>query len=491
MRFGVGSVLDRLEHEELQQGVVLCATLEGKWWERPLKNYALNGVQVSGAVSGEAIEDINWLVSSKLYQGVYVVDKALEENGSSFTNMIRDWFPDAELARRRSNLSSWRDRLVNGFLGDGSAGLNGTLKRLAGREGSHGSYIGFVPRKELDYLCSCATVGTVLMEQGLAFSLESPGHIGIVDPAGRHLGTFVVDEGGGEQSIVELAEIPGGDYSGPASHPREIRVPKLIPGNYEVKLHGTGAGAYTLRVKHMSEGLPVSEVVRTGTFQPDRAEDAVISADVSESGAAVQVAVEPTPRGSITGTVTDAATGLPLASVRVAAGDSSDITTADGTFVLSNVLPGSVRVSGSLAGYDSHLSEEITLAPGDALVHDIGLVKQPVTLEEYVFVSLGTPVYDRATGETSYDATVLNVSSVNVVSPLWLVIDNVSDPAVSLAVADGVTPDGRPYVDLSPLLSEGILPGGANVTKRVRFVNPERLRFTFETRVLGFAEQLE
>ena len=123
---------------------------------------------------------------------------------------------------------------------------------------------------------------------------------------------------------------------------------------------------------------------------------------------------------------------------------------------------------------------EVTRTNG---IVSIVTINQPV--DDLVSVSCGLVGYDRRTGQFSTNVTVTNTSSTKIDSPVWLVIESISPPEVTLANPDGTTLDGKPYVDLSGLLGNGQLDPAETISKRIYFNNPSRLRFTFEPSVRG------
>jgi VCBS repeat-containing protein len=108
-----------------------------------------------------------------------------------------------------------------------------------------------------------------------------------------------------------------------------------------------------------------------------------------------------------------------------------------------------------------------------------------VVVDDLVSVSGDIVRYDRQTGQSSVEFTITNTSDTAIEGPIWLVIENISDPNITLANSDGTTSDGKLYIDLSTHLDDGRLDPGESVTIRLYFNNPDRLRFTFESSVLG------
>ncbi|WP_373498459.1 leucine-rich repeat domain-containing protein [Desulfococcus sp.] len=78
------------------------------------------------------------------------------------------------------------------------------------------------------------------------------------------------------------------------------------------------------------------------------------------------------------------------------------------------------------------------------------------------------------------DASIKNVSPDIVVAPIKVVIDSISDSRVSVANADGVTGDNKPYFEYTNDIG-GLASGAEIAAKRWQFSNPNRLRFSFTT----------
>ena len=70
-------------------------------------------------------------------------------------------------------------------------------------------------------------------------------------------------------------------------------------------------------------------------------------------------------------------------------------------------------------------------------------------------------------------------------SPTTAVIDEISSVEVTVANADGVTPEEKPSFDLDNELGDGILSPAESVAFTLQFNNPNRLRFTFAVRVFA------
>jgi hypothetical protein len=108
-----------------------------------------------------------------------------------------------------------------------------------------------------------------------------------------------------------------------------------------------------------------------------------------------------------------------------------------------------------------------------------------VQVDTFVTTSTGLVSFDRRTGQFSVDVKVKNTSTTEIGEPVWLVINGISNPGVTLASPDGTTADGKPYINLSGLLGDGKLSPGETISKRIYFNNPKRLQFTFTPSVRG------
>jgi len=88
--------------------------------------------------------------------------------------------------------------------------------------------------------------------------------------------------------------------------------------------------------------------------------------------------------------------------------------------------------------------------------------------------------FDRRTGQFSMQATWKNIGLEQFSAPMQMVIENITPPAVTVANADGTTPEGKPYYDYSNLVGDGKLdPGETSSAKQLIFNNPSRVRFEF------------
>jgi murein DD-endopeptidase MepM/ murein hydrolase activator NlpD len=108
---------------------------------------------------------------------------------------------------------------------------------------------------------------------------------------------------------------------------------------------------------------------------------------------------------------------------------------------------------------------------------------QPV--EGFTKLTVGRAAFDAKTKQFSANVTVANTSNTAIGSPVWLVIESISNPAVTVANASGTTSNGKSYIDLSNALGDGKLSPNEKVIAQVRFHNPKKVAFTFKPSVYG------
>jgi hypothetical protein len=123
-------------------------------------------------------------------------------------------------------------------------------------------------------------------------------------------------------------------------------------------------GSYTLRLAHANYAtLTVSLAVNI--------------AQLIDLGALGLTPLQNPTTGTIRGTVTDAATGLPLAGVTITAtGSSPMLTDASGSYQISNVAPGPITLSAAKDGY-MPVTGSATLVAGGTLLFSPALVPGP------------------------------------------------------------------------------------------------------------------
>lgn len=105
-----------------------------------------------------------------------------------------------------------------------------------------------------------------------------------------------------------------------------------------------------------------------------------------------------------------------------------------------------------------------------------------ISLDDSAQIKSSIVSFDRRTGQYSVTVTTTNISGDAIASPIYLVIDPISPPTITVANATGVTTDGKPYFTV---LSNGSFKPGDNISVRVAFANPQRLRFNFSVHAYG------
>ncbi|MCP4114963.1 MAG: hypothetical protein GY737_06065 [Desulfobacteraceae bacterium] len=90
--------------------------------------------------------------------------------------------------------------------------------------------------------------------------------------------------------------------------------------------------------------------------------------------------------------------------------------------------------------------------------------------------------YNRRAMTTSLDVSLINISQDTLLSPVKVVIEDITSPNVTVANADGVTATGKPYFEYADME-----PGRTSVSKRWIFNNGLRERFNYSLVVLDAA----
>ncbi|WP_337175299.1 putative Ig domain-containing protein [Paludisphaera sp.] len=94
--------------------------------------------------------------------------------------------------------------------------------------------------------------------------------------------------------------------------------------------------------------------------------------------------------------------------------------------------------------------------------------------------------YRRGEATLHADVAVKNVGRYAVTTPLYVAIANLSDPTVAPLDADGHTPDGLPYYDVSALVAGGRLEAGRTADPfTFSFLNPGAIQFDYDLRFFG------
>ncbi|MEG3977398.1 Ig-like domain-containing protein, partial [Microcoleus sp. herbarium8] len=174
---------------------------------------------------------------------------------------------------------------------------------------------------------------------------------------------------------------------------------------------------------------------------------------------------------------------------------------------LSQITPGTAAtLQVRLVNNDSDTATQVGIT--SIAIQPLAVPTAPVTASPFEDVSPNVPVnFNRLQDvgssleaeykQTSFnssskilyaDLAVKNAGQYPVRDTLLVGINNISDPTVRLLDADGMTPEGIPYYDISKLVGDGILkPGELTSTDTLKFYNPQGVQFSYD---LVFLSQL-
>lgn len=97
--------------------------------------------------------------------------------------------------------------------------------------------------------------------------------------------------------------------------------------------------------------------------------------------------------------------------------------------------------------------------------------------------------YDRRTGTSSTQVCIKNISEEVLLTPIKVVIDDISDPSVSVSNADGYTEDGKPYFEYGTVI-EQLQSGDMTKNKLIKFDNSEKQRFGYSLKVIKLVSEI-
>ena len=148
-------------------------------------------------------------------------------------------------------------------------------------------------------------------------------------------------------------------------------------------------GNYTI------ENVPVDTFMLTASISHylPLSVDSVVVTENDTSTVDFQLAVVPT--GTISGTVTDAATGNPIQGVAVSNGTIADTTDAGGNYILKGLLLDVYTLSASASGYMPLSLDGVVVTQNDTSTADFQLTEFPDLVGFWAFEeSSGTTAYD-------------------------------------------------------------------------------------------------
>ncbi|HEX6966440.1 MAG TPA: TonB-dependent receptor [Gemmatimonadaceae bacterium] len=180
---------------------------------------------------------------------------------------------------------------------------------------------------------------------------------------------------------------------------------------------------------------------------------------------------------TVRGTVTDSATGRPIADVQVLLTGTTRaaLTNATGQYTLQNVTPGTMTVRTQMLGY-APSERQITARAGDTTVVDISLRATAVQLSQVVVVGYGTQNRSQVTGAvatvTGADVANTPIASMDAAlqgkAPGVQITQNSGDPGNGITVrvrgAASVSASNQPLyvIDGVPMQSEDFAQLGPN-----------------------------
>jgi len=156
-----------------------------------------------------------------------------------------------------------------------------------------------------------------------------------------------------------------------------------------------GSGSYTLST--VAEGSYTVTVSASGYTSQSR------SVSVGPGATATQNFALSANPGTITGTVTDATTGLAISGATVSYSGGSTTSNGSGQYMLSNVAPGTYTVTAGASAYASQ-SQSVTVGAGQTVTANFGLRLAPLFSDGFESGTLSA--WTSSTGLTVQTATV-------------------------------------------------------------------------------------
>jgi hypothetical protein len=171
---------------------------------------------------------------------------------------------------------------------------------------------------------------------------------------------------------------------------------------------------------------------------------------------------------------------------------------------LTGVTPGEATLIFRLVNNDSDTQTSVRIKNIQLLAGD-GTIAPPVTpeiepnnLSQIIDFSQLSDISSSLNGDylrTSFDQdsktlytdfVVHNQGEYVVDSPLVAAIKSISDSTIQVVGANGITPEGLPYYNLSNLVDSNTLEPDENTqSKTLTFLNPQEVQFTYELVFLG------
>lgn len=110
-------------------------------------------------------------------------------------------------------------------------------------------------------------------------------------------------------------------------------------------------------------------------------------------------------------------------------------------------------------------------------------------IDDVTTLQFVSPLFNSRTNILTLNMTVTNVSDISIFTPLKVVITGISTIDVTVANPDGYTPEGLPFFDLTPYITDRELsPGEVTPSVKLSFYNPKRVKFRWDQDVFAHVD---
>jgi len=110
-------------------------------------------------------------------------------------------------------------------------------------------------------------------------------------------------------------------------------------------------------------------------------------------------------------------------------------------------------------------------------------------VDDRVQLEFTAPIFNTRSNILTLDMTATNISEASLFTPLKIVITGISIPYVTVSNPDGYTPEGIPFFDMTPGITDAELsPGEKTPSKKISFYNPKRVKFRWDQDVVAFID---
>lgn len=114
---------------------------------------------------------------------------------------------------------------------------------------------------------------------------------------------------------------------------------------------------------------------------------------------------------------------------------------------------------------------------------------QETNLDNKTMLEFTAPVFNTKTNVMTLNMAITNISDTTILCPLKIVITGISSPDVKVSSPDGYTPEGLPFFDMTPYISnQDLTAGEKSQAKKISFYNPVRIKFRWDQDVTAFVD---